>query len=415
MGPIAIVRRDLIRYWRNPLRTALLFALPLVMAAIFALVFGGGGADQITIKVLLFNEDDGLLSTLLGNAGGSSEMNQNLEIVPVGEEGYEMMEHGEASALIHLPPNLTTDYLAGNPTLIEVVKNPSERFLPMIVEEGVRIGVVGLSEASRVFRSELEQIETFTVQNEFPSNLAVASLSTGFNQKLGAAQAVLFPPVITLESVTLKPEEPEEEASNLNILAYFLPGFSIMGILFLAQSATRDILHDRESGLLRHLLTAPVSAGDYLLGKCLSVFGVTAIGFSLLVAIGVAAGINWGAPLAVVMLVLASALAVGGLLLLIMSLVNSERQGDSLTTIVIIVSSMLGGAFIPVSQMPSFLRPVSAMTIVFWATDGFSKLIIKGLGVAAVLPNVAVLTLAGAIFMGLGAIILHRKIIRGRA
>ncbi len=415
MGPTTILRRDLVRYWRNPLRTALLFALPLVMAAIFALVFGGGGTDQITIKVLLFNEDDGLLSTALENAGGSSEMDQNLEIVPVGEEGYEMMERGEASALIHLPPKMTADYLAGNPTLIEVVKNPSERFLPMIVEEGIRIGVVGLSEASRVFRSELEQIGTFTAQNGFPSNLAVATLSSDFNQKLGGAQAVLFPPVITLEAVTLEPEKPEEEASNLNILAYFLPGLSIMGILFLAQSATRDILHDRESGLLRHLLTAPVSVGDYLFGKCLSVFVVTAFGFSLLVAIGVAAGINWGPPVAVAALVLASALAVGGLLLLIMSLVNSERQGDSLTTIVIIVSSMLGGAFIPVSQMPSFLRPVSAMTIVFWATDGFSKMIVKGLGVAAVLPNVAILTLAGTIFMGLGAFILRRKIIGGGA
>ena len=41
--------------------------------------------------------------------------------------------------------------------------------------------------------------------------------------------------------------------------------------------------------------------------------------------------------------------------MLITSFVGSERQGDTLTTIVIMVSSMLGGAFVPISQMPKFL------------------------------------------------------------
>jgi ABC-2 type transport system permease protein len=407
-----ILRRDLIRYWRNPLRTALLFSLPLVMTAVFALAFASGGTDSITIKVLLFDEDDSLLSTLLEGASGSSEM-ENLEIVPVGEEGYEMMERGEASALIHLPKNLTSDYLNGVPTTIKVVKNPSERFLPRVVDEGARIGAVALSETSIVFRPELEQIGSFTNLRGFPADLAVATLSTGFNRKLGGLQQYLFPPIVELETATLSDEGQAESTANMSILSFFLPGFSMMGILFLAQSATRDILLDRESGLLRHLLTAPVSAVDYLLGKCLSVFAVTALGFLVFVLIGLAVGVSWGPPLAVATLLLSSALAAGGLLLLIMSVVGSERQGDTLTTIVIIVSSMLGGAFIPVSQMPEFIKPVSAATIVYWATDGFTKLIVRGEGLPAIAPNVVVLTVVGILFMAVGALFLKKKIERG--
>ena len=52
MVALEIVRRDLLRYWRNPIRTALLFAVPLVMAGVFALAFGGGGGDQITINTM---------------------------------------------------------------------------------------------------------------------------------------------------------------------------------------------------------------------------------------------------------------------------------------------------------------------------------------------------------------------------
>ena len=283
----------------------------------------------------------------------------------------------------------------------------------MVVDEGVHIGAVGLSEISRVFRSELQQMSVLTGSEGFPEDLAIGALSAGINHKMSDLERFLFPPVVDLENTILKTEGPEEESQDLNILAYFLPGFSIMGILFLAQSATRDILRDRESGLLRHLLTAPVTPIDYLLGKCLSVFAVTALGFAFLVAMGVAAGIDWGPPLAVSALVLASALAAGGLLLFIMSLVGSERQGDTLTTIIIIVSSMLGGAFMPVSQMPAFLKPISAATLVFWSTDGFTKLIVNGGGLPDIGPNLLVLTAVGVILMLLGAAILKRKIQRG--
>lgn len=412
MAPIQILRRDLMRYWRNPLRTAFLFAIPLVLSAVFALAFGGGGDTAITIKVLFFDEDDSLLSKLLEGASGSEEM-QNLEVIPVGIEGYEMMEQGEASALIHLPENFTADYLDGKPTTIKVVKNPSERFLPKVVDEGARIGAVGLSEASRIFRAELETVGSFTDLDGFPANAAVAGLSSNFNQKLSGLEQFLFPPVVELQSITLTEDAPEDANTSLNILAYVLPGFSMMGILFLAQSATRDILLDRESGLLRHLLTAPVSPTEYLVGKCLSVFAVTALGFVLLVLIGVAAGVNWGPPLAVAAMVLTSALAAGGLLLLLMSVVNSERQGDTLTTIVVIVSSMLGGAFIPISQMPEFIKPVSAITVVYWATDGFTELIVYGRGFAAIIPNLLILSGTGLVFMLLGASVLRRKIERG--
>ena len=411
MTALAILRRDLKRYLRNPVRTALLFSMPLVMAAIFALVFGGG-VDEISIKILLWDEDDSLLSTLAGGAANSDEAGQQLDVVPVGEEGLSMMDRGEASALVHIPAGFTDDFLAGKKTTIEVVKNPAERFLPQVVEEGAGIGGSVLSAASRVFRPELELIHGIMSAEGFPSDPAVAGLSSGVNSRLSALQEIIFPPVITLETVTLANDD-AEEVEDVGILAMFLPGLAVMGTLFLAQSATRDILRDREDGLLRQLLTAPVSPGDYLLGKCLSVILVTATGFALMTLVGAAMGVSWGPPLATAVLILATALAASGTLLLIMSLVGSERQGDTLTTIVIIVWSMLGGAFMPLDQMPGFLRPLSASTLVFWSTDAFNSLILRGGGLADILPNLGVLFAAGAVFLGTGAFVLGRKIRRG--
>ena len=409
MRIFAIIRRDLVRYARNPGRTALMFAMPIVMAGIFTLVFGGGGVENISIKILFFDEDESFFSQFIANAADSPDADERLEIIPVGIEGYDMMENGEASALVHLPAGFSKDFLAGRETTIEVVKNPSHQFLPKIVDEGIGILGVLLSQASTVFRPELAQFSTFMEESAFPQDAAVASMSGGITGKLRELDRFLFPPVINLETRTAEVDE-AETGPSCSVLAIMLLGLSVMGMLFLAQSATIDILRDRESGKLRHLLTSPVTVSDYVLGKSLSVLLVTSMGFLILVLIGIAAGVNWGAPLAVAALLFATSIAVSGTLFLIMSVVGSERQGEALTTIVIITWSMLGGAFVPVSQIPDFIRPVSASTLVFWATDGFNTLILHGGSLASIQTNLLVLTGFGLVFLGGGAFLLKRRI-----
>lgn len=414
MAPLRIVLRDLRRMVRNPVRTALLFSLPLMLAGIFALVFSGGGASEISIRVLVYDEDQGLISRVLGGAGSSPETDQRLDLVSVGAEGFDMMDRGEASALIHFPSGFTQRYLDGEPNIISIVKNPAERFLPQVVEEGGRIGAELLSQGSRVFRTELATLGTMTKNTAFPSDLAVGTVASGVNHKLQSLERWVFPPVINLETKTVTPEIAHEAESNGgSILGFFLPGLSMMGILFLAQSSTRDILHDRESGLVRHLLTAPVSPADYIVGKCLTVLVVSTLGFFFLVGFGVAAGVDWGPALTTVALVLAASLAASGALVFICSLSGTERQADALSTIVILVWCLIGGAFVPISQFPDFLRPLAKTTPVFWAVDGFQMAMQEGAGISAVSTNLLVLGATGVIFLGLGAGVLRRRMAGG--
>jgi ABC-2 type transport system permease protein len=112
-------------------------------------------------------------------------------------------------------------------------------------------------------------------------------------------------------------------------------------------------------------------------------------------------------------MVFASAVMASGILMLITSFVGSERQGDTLATIVIMVSSMLGGAFVPISQMPKFLLPVAASTPVYWSVEGFSKLTIGGGGFPDIAPNLAVLFGVGGLCIVIGSRLLQRKLERG--
>jgi ABC-2 type transport system permease protein len=411
MVALHIVRRDLIRFVRNPVTTALLFALPLAMAGIFTLIFGStGGGEGISVRVLVYDEDDSLLSRFLQGGASESSMDERLELVPVGEEGYQMMEEGEASALLHIPKGFTDAFLSGSETTLDVVKNPAQRFLPQLVEEGVVIGAVMLSQASVVFGPELATIRSFMEAEGAPPDLQISTFSVAVNQKMRGLERYLFPPIVALETLALSEQE---ESEGFNILGYFLPGMAIFGILFMAQAASRDILTERESGLLRHLLTAPVSVAEYLVGKCLSVLVVTGLGFAILVGVGLVAGVRWGSPPAVLLLMFATTLAAAGTMVLIMSLAGTQRQGDAVTTIVIIVWSLLGGAFLPLQQIPDFIIPLSRSTLTYWAVDGFNTLILRGGGLADILVNAAVLATAGVVVLIAGAMVLRRKVLQG--
>ncbi len=103
----------------------------------------------------------------------------------------------------------------------------------------------------------------------------------------------------------------------------------------------------------------------------------------------------------------------GGFLPWTNSLAGTERQADALSTIVIMVWSLLGGAFVPLSQFPDFLRPLAKTTPVFWAVDGFQKAMQPDAGLAAISINVVVLASVGLVFLGAGATALRRRIGKG--
>lgn len=416
MSPVlAILRRDLVRMARSPLRTATLFAVPLLLAAIMALAFGGGSGSAITMTVLVWDQDQTLLTGLLK---GASDVDPRLELRWVeDDEGRQAMEAGEASALLHIPAGFTADYLAGRPTVLELVQNPAERFLPRVAEEGAHLATVVLDAISRVFRDDLDTLAGLLDEEQTPEPARIAALAAGVTATVATLEPYLFPPLIELETVSLTDgadgDDQAGAGAGFDVLDAIFPGLAVLGVLFLAQATTRDIVHERNSGLLRHLLTAPVSVADYLAGKCLSVVTVTLLGFSLLVAVGAAVGVAWGPPAIVAALVAVTALAAGGLLLVIASLGTSETAQDTIATVVILIGSLIGGSIVPLSQIPDFMRPFSRLSLNYWTVDAFDALIRRGGGWAEVAPNLAVLAALGIVLLALGATLLGRRLSSG--
>jgi ABC-2 type transport system permease protein len=187
------------------------------------------------------------------------------------------------------------------------------------------------------------------------------------------------------------------------LVAFYAAGIGVMFLLFSASAAGGAILDESESGTLDRILASRVTMNTLLLGKLLY---AALLGFAQLTVMFL-----WGALVFKVELfqhlggfvVMASvtALASAGLGLALASSCKTRAQLSSVTTLVVLVMSALGGSMVPRFIMPEFLQKVGFLTFNAWAIDGFTKIFWREEPVTHVWPQVAVLLGAAAVFFAI--------------
>src|SRR5262249_54069918 len=115
---LAMVEKDLLRRLRSPLPTILLLLFPLIFAGLIALTFRGAEARVPKARLLLDDQDGGLVGRLVGAAFSREEAQTYFEVKTLTAEERKagdtaLLEREEATALLRLPAGFTDDVLAG--------------------------------------------------------------------------------------------------------------------------------------------------------------------------------------------------------------------------------------------------------------------------------------------------------------
>ena len=133
------------------------------------------------------------------------------------------------------------------------------------------------------------------------------------------------------------------------------------------------------------------------------------------------AGIGWGVarqnidPVGFLVLSFALILAVTGYASLVYGGVSTERQGATISGVLLLIFAFLGGSFIQIENLPAAVRRVAPVSPFYWGTSGYQKLIRDDGVLLDVLPNVGVLAALGLVLLAAGAMLLQRKIRGGAA
>jgi hypothetical protein len=411
-----LVLKDVRRRFADPAALLLNLAIPLVMAGMMALAFGGRGDSQKTpvLHLVVVNQDEGPIGRALGNAQQNPEAAGRMEIRQAKSrgEGLTMLREEEAAALILIPKDFSADLLDGKDVELEVVKNPAASIMPVIAQQGVEVAALYISIGARLLDGRGPRIAELFEGRGWDDTVAVAALVTELYQRVQGIDALLIPPL-----VEVKTDEPgtgkEGDKGRPNFMIWMFPGVMIMGLLFTANTQMRDLLREGEIGTLRRQLAAPLGAVQVLVAKIISVSAVVAIATVLLLFIGRwAFGVTWGPilPLAAASAVIV--LAATGFAALVFSLVRTERQGDAFGGVLVMLMSLLGGSFFPPQVIPSWMQGISRMTLTYWS-HGALRDLASGGGWDKIQGEVAVLAIIGLVLTLTGLVALRRRHLRG--
>lgn len=408
----ALVSKDLKRRLRSPVHLLLTLAFPFVLLGIIGLAFyPRGGKTLPAVPILLENRDGEFLGNFLGSALRNERMAEHfdVELVEPGT-GEKRIAEGDAAALLVVPDGFTDSVLDGRPTSLLLVKNPGGVILPEIAQSGAELLALVLSAAARTLREPLASIRSMIEGTGSPADGAVAETAVLAKGAIDRAGRFVLPPAIRVEEV-LEADGDEEGAGAFNIFAYLFPGMVVLGLLFIAQISMRDLMRERRAGQLARLLSSPVPMRTVVLSKLVSTLFLLVICHFLFAG---AAAVVFRVPIgdipASVLLVLAQGLAVTGILALLFALARTERQGEAISSVVILSMSLLGGSMFPTDLFPESMRGLGRATPNYWAIEGFRAVLLEGAGAADVAPNVLVLALIGAATSALAAFTLGRTL-----
>lgn len=200
-----LVRKDLLRDTRHPWGLIVFMIIPVLTALIMSLVFAPQSdiAKNVTIHLAVLDRDDDFLSGVLRSISGQGNAAENLRLrfVETEEEGIRLLERRKVSAFVVLPEDLTVDLLDGTATSVTLYKNPAEAILPKVVEEGLLVVCIGVSQALNLLRPELKAIREMMERDEMPNALEVAQIGSSSIERLKAVEPYLFPPLVQFETM----------------------------------------------------------------------------------------------------------------------------------------------------------------------------------------------------------------------
>src|SRR5882672_10999387 len=227
-----LVAKDIKRKLRSPFGLIAALSFPLLFAGMIALAFGKGGSIP-KVRMLVANEDDGLLATGVASVFTSQQASKYFDGRTVtAAQGRALMEDGKASAFLTIPKGFTKDVLDGKRVTLRLLRNPAEGILPEIAEQTVGALADLLDGGRRVFDKPIADLNPLLNDDgKTPADADVVQISLAVKRAIESMSGVVNPPAIVLESemfdnltATPQPTEKKNEDAPSSIFLLVLPG-----------------------------------------------------------------------------------------------------------------------------------------------------------------------------------------------
>ena len=406
---------------RDRVAQALTFLLPIVFFSIFASVFGGRGGDTTPrVSVALADEDRSEFSQRVIAA---LQQEKALRLRVDGDNGSaidraaaeRLVRNGDVPVAIVIPKGVGESFgqfgFSSSAAAIQMLADPSDPIAPQMVQ-GLLQKVAMTAAPDLVMQGGMKQFEKHAGQLTPEQKKAIdewipmlkadaGSPGTGGGPAGSGGMGIAVNVVDVMRTDDRKG----------SLISFYAAGIGVMFLLFSSVGgAGGALLEEAESGTLERLLSTNIGMTGVLIGKWLF---LSFIGFAQLTVMFLWGRVAFGLPLfshvpGFVVMTAVTAAAAAALGLVLASLARTRAQLSGFSTILILTMSALGGSMFPRFLMSETMQKMGLVTFNAWALDGYLKVFWRNAAVWELWPQVLVLSVLGATFLGMARLLGRR-------
>ncbi len=371
--------RRVIRQIMHDRRTvALVFVMPIFLITLGAILFR---AEAALIPLGVVNEDEGMAAPMGKMVMGQlivdeMEASGAFSIVALfGDEIDARLRDGTVQGVVVFPADFTAGFYKNRQATIDL-----------------RL------EGSNPARSQ--QIAARVTQ------AAMKALAGQMLSAQGASAGAADLPVTVNASYLYAGE-------SFDTMDFVAPAYIAFLVFFLVFILTCvSFLRERSQGTMERLLATPASRLEIVIGYIggLSLFALIQAAVIVLFTVGIIQ-IHYLGSLWLLFLIVGLLAIVGvSLGILCSTFARNEFQVVQFIPLIIIPQALLGGLIWAIEEMPGYLQPFAYAMPLTYANRALRDVMLKGLGLGDIWPNLLILAAFAVIIVALGALTVRREV-----
>ncbi|MEJ2188713.1 MAG: ABC transporter permease [Acidobacteriota bacterium] len=357
-----------------------MFVLPVVFAAFFGMVIGGGSSSgDVSADLTVVDLDGSLVSQMFVKSLASEGISVSL-LTP-----QERSTKEDLVRTLVIPEGFGEGVREGSRQTLRLEKEPGTSAEAALVVQA-RIISATARLLGRLVEAEREVgVDTPISAEAFAADEAPLDLVTVDTRIAGRATVV-----------------PDGFAQSI-------PGMTVMFVMLVALTyGAASVSSERASGKLRRLVTAPVARPEVVGGKIAGRFVIAALQITVLVSVGVVASRVFGLyigdhPLQMWLVLLVFALAVAPLGVAFGGWFTDPDRAASVGVLATMTMAALGGCWWPLEVVSPTLQRVALVFPTGWAMQALHGIISFGKDLGGVVPSLLALAAFAAAFSLLAA------------
>jgi ABC-2 type transport system permease protein len=363
---LPIMRKEFIHIIRDPRTLVVMFVMPLMQLILLGYA---ATSDVRNIPLAVLDQSRTPQSRHLIDSFVQSGQFSMARLASSEQDLAQLVDAGTVRAGLIIPPTYAADLVGGRGAQAAFVLDGSDPSVASSALSSARL---------------IGQVEATNIQQQ-----ALARRGGG---------ATLSPPLEVRARVWYNPD--------MVSAVFMVPG--LIGLLLQMQATlltSSAIVRERERGTIEQLIVTPIRPLELIVGKILP-YAVLALLITIEVLV---IGTFWfGVPikgsitllLGISCLFLLSNLGIG---LFISTVAHTQQEAMLLTFLLLLPSVFLSGYIFPIAAMPQALQIVSGVIPLTYFLVVVRGIVIKGVGVPALMPQITALAIFGAVLIVLAA------------